>query len=170
MTRWLRNPGLIELEKNYQRFNSYKNVYKYAKDLHRDLFVMKHLPRSWHCLMWAQIMVSIGYWNQIYPDVKVPSYSVIPNIGWSSFTYEYHSVNGISYGLAQRDPIKWQPLYLKRNKISKIYLTQIKENRTEIIQRTLLNEVALCQTITEPINELISLSVIPLSCAHCICF
>ncbi len=63
------------------------------------------------CLMGSRIMVQIGLWNQIYPDLQVPNYSVIPNIGLSSFTYEYYLVNGICYGLTQSDPIKWGPPY-----------------------------------------------------------
>ncbi len=42
-------------------------------------------------------------------------YSEIPNIGWSSFTYWYHLVNGICYGLAQSDPIKRLLQYMSRN-------------------------------------------------------
>ncbi len=44
-------------------------------------------------------------------DWLVSNYSFIPNTGRSSFSYCYHLVNGISYGLAQSDPIKQHPLY-----------------------------------------------------------
>ncbi len=40
--------------------------------------------------MGSQITVSIGYWNQIYPD-----YSFIPNVCLSWYTYCFHSVIGI---------------------------------------------------------------------------
>ncbi len=46
-------------------------------------------------------MVSIGKWNLIYPNLQVQNYSYI---GWSSFAYWNHLVNGISYGLAKSDP------------------------------------------------------------------
>ncbi len=36
---------------------------------------------------------------------KVPNYSFIPKVGSGSFLYCFYSVNGISYGLAQSDPI-----------------------------------------------------------------
>jgi hypothetical protein len=36
---------------------------------------------------------------------KVPNYSFIPKVGWASFLYCYHLVNGISYGVAQSDSI-----------------------------------------------------------------
>jgi len=56
-------------------------------------------------LMGSRIMVSIGLWNQIYPDFQVPTYSVIPNTVWSLFTYLYHLGNGISYGFVQTIPV-----------------------------------------------------------------
>jgi hypothetical protein len=37
----------------------------------------------------------------MYLDLQVPNYSVLPKVSCSSFAYKYHSVNGISYGLAQ---------------------------------------------------------------------
>ena len=56
-------------------------------------------------------MVSIGKGNQIYLDLQVTNYSVIPKVGSSSFAYWYHLGNGIRYGLAQSDPIKQRSLY-----------------------------------------------------------
>ncbi len=35
----------------------------------------------------------------------------MPNIGWSSWAYCYHSVHGVSYGLAQSDHIKQYFIY-----------------------------------------------------------
>jgi len=69
---------------------------------------------SGHCLKRSWVTVSIGEWNQIYPDLH-------PQITLSYITYvvEAHSLifiirlMVISYGLAQRDPVKWRPLYLK---------------------------------------------------------
>ncbi len=64
-------------------------------------------------LMESHIMVYIWLIESNNPDLQAPNYSFIPRTGWSSFTYCYHSVNGISYGLAQSDPMKHRPLYLK---------------------------------------------------------
>jgi hypothetical protein len=61
--------------------------------------------------MGSRIMVSIGKGNQIYLDLQVTNYSVIPKVGSSSFAYWYHLGNGIRYGLAQSDPIKQRSLY-----------------------------------------------------------
>ena len=60
--------------------------------------------------MGSRILLSIGLWNQIYPNLQVPNYPFIPNLGRSSFAPRYHSVYGISYGLTQSDSVKQRPL------------------------------------------------------------
>jgi len=45
------------------------------------LIMLKRLMYSGRCLMGSPIMVSIRYWNQIYPDLQVTNYSVLPKIG-----------------------------------------------------------------------------------------
>ncbi len=36
---------------------------------------------QWVLLNGITIMVSIGYWNQIYSDLQVPNFNFIPNVG-----------------------------------------------------------------------------------------
>ena len=45
---------------------------------------------SWR-LMGSQIMISIGYWNQMCPDWKVTNYTFIPKVRLSQFAYCYQS-------------------------------------------------------------------------------
>jgi hypothetical protein len=62
------------------------------------------------------IMISMGGWNQIYPDLQVPNYYVIPYISLKLIcllvSFIQLQSNWISYGLAYSDPIKQRPLYL----------------------------------------------------------
>ncbi len=68
-------------------------------------------------LLWAPLyVIADNVCNQIYPELQVPNYSVIPNVNLSSLFCKFHSVNGISYGLAQSDPIRMGPLYFRSAK------------------------------------------------------
>ncbi len=51
-------------------------------------------------------MASVGSWDQICADWQVPNYSFHLMYVTSSYDYCYHSVNVISYALAQSDHIK----------------------------------------------------------------
>ncbi len=55
----------------------------------------------------------MGEWKQIFFQIYKSqiTLSYLMYLGWSSFAYQYHSVNGINYGLAKSDPIKQLPLY-----------------------------------------------------------
>jgi hypothetical protein len=54
--------------------------------------------------------------NQIYSDLQAQNYSIVPKVDFNSFAFKYHSVYGISYCLAQSDPIKQQhSLYIKKH-------------------------------------------------------
>jgi hypothetical protein len=70
------------------------------------------LLASGQCIMGLQIMKSIGYWDQIYPDWQVPNYSFVLYVCGSSFPYYYHSVIRITLFQSQSNPLKRLPLYL----------------------------------------------------------
>ena len=73
-----------------------------------------------------------------YPDLQVPNYTLITNIGWNSFAYRYYLVNGISYGLAQSDPIKRRPLYQigsKNLQLTPLYVITLGHQELDNINR-----------------------------------
>jgi hypothetical protein len=46
--------------------------------------------------MGSWIMLSIGLWDQIYPNIHVPNYSFVPNIRLNTLTYQSDIVTSLS--------------------------------------------------------------------------
>jgi hypothetical protein len=109
----------------YSEFIELTTIYRY-KMVSRRVFQIELAPVSvtvikynkmhfviqWGRLMGSQLMGSFGYWikfNQIYWSHISLLYLIYVS---SSFAYWCRSVNGITLGLAQSDPIKRLPRYL----------------------------------------------------------
>ncbi len=68
--------------------------------LEREIeLILKHRVKK--IIHWANLIVIITNGIKFIQNCKAPNYSLIPNVGWSSLTYCYQSVIGISLSLSK---------------------------------------------------------------------